>query len=70
MRRPTLSVILEQGNDLVDDLFGRMASTLTLLDLLDVAAALGDKVVDVQHGCAYWLSVQVVNSRLYSVQAR
>lgn len=47
----TLSVILEHGNDLVDDLFGSMASTLTLLDLLDVAAALGDKVVDVQHGC-------------------
>jgi hypothetical protein len=45
-------VILEQSNDLVDDLFGSMAPTLTLLDLLDVAAALGDKVVDVQHGCA------------------
>lgn len=28
-----------------------MASTLTLLDLLDVAAALGNKVVNVQHGC-------------------
>jgi len=52
MRQPTLSVVLEHGDDLVDDLFGSMASTLALLDLLDIAAALGNKVVNVQHDCA------------------
>jgi hypothetical protein len=40
-------VVLEQGNDLVYDLDGRMAFALRLADLLWVTAALLDKVVAV-----------------------
>jgi hypothetical protein len=45
----TLSVLLEHGNHLIDHFLRRMASALTLLDLLDIATALGDEVVNVQH---------------------
>jgi hypothetical protein len=40
-------VVLEQSNDLVYDLDGRMAFALRLTDLLWVSAALLDKVVAV-----------------------
>lgn len=48
-------MVLEQGNHLVDSLLGSMALALGLPDLLGVAAALGNEVVDVEHGGDwYW----------------
>lgn len=55
MTRLTFSVVLKHGNHLVDYLLGGMAPTLALLDLLWVATALSDEVVDVQHCCAVCL---------------
>lgn len=49
----TLSVIFKHGDYLVHDLDRRMASALRLPDLLRVAAALGNKVLDVEHLVRY-----------------
>lgn len=45
-------MILVHGKDLVDDVLIAIAPSLTLLDLLWLTAALGDKIVNIQHHCS------------------
>lgn len=50
----TSAVVLEQGNDLVDNLNIGEAPALRFTNLFRVSAPLGDEVVDVEHGARSW----------------
>lgn len=50
MRKPTLPSLFVQRDHLIDSFLWSVALALALLDLVGVAAALGDEVIEVEHG--------------------
>jgi hypothetical protein len=50
MRKPTFPSLLVQRDHFIDSFLGSVAFALALLDLVRVAAALSDEVIEVEHG--------------------
>lgn len=50
MRKRTSPSLLVQRDHFIDSFLGSVPFALALLDLVRVAAALGDKVIEVEHG--------------------
>ena len=50
MRKPTSPSLLVQRDHFIDSFLGSVPLALALLDLIWIAAALGNKVIEVEHG--------------------
>lgn len=50
MRKPTSPSLLVQRDHFIDSFLGSVPLALALLDLVWIAAALGNKVIEVEHG--------------------